>query len=159
MSRFKKKKGKKIGAISTASLPDIVFMLLFFFMVATVLREVDLKITNEIPRAEEIKKLKRKSLIMHIYVGSGKFGELKGIPNLIQLDDAISEIKDIGPYLELRRARVTAENEKKLLTTSFKADKDAEMGFINEIFIELRRYSPFGHPISYTAKKPIPERK
>ena len=56
MSRFKKKKGKRIGAISTASLPDIVFMLLFFFMVATVLREVDLKLTNELPKATEIKK-------------------------------------------------------------------------------------------------------
>ena len=57
MSRFRKKKGKKIGAISTASLPDIVFMLLFFFMVATVLREVDLKLTNELPKASEIKNM------------------------------------------------------------------------------------------------------
>ena len=157
MSRFKKKKGKRIGAISTASLPDIVFMLLFFFMVATVLREVDLKLTNELPKATEIKKLKRKSLIMHIYVGSGKFGDLKDVPNLIQLDDAISEIKDIGPYLEMRRSRVTAENEKKLLTTSFKADQNAQMFFVDEIMTELRRYSPFGHPISYTTKKEIPK--
>ena len=153
MSRFRKKKGKKIGAISTASLPDIVFMLLFFFMVATVMREVDLKLTNELPKASEIKKLKRKSLIMHIYVGSGKFGDLKNVPNLIQLDDAISEVKDIGPYLEMRRSKVTAENEKKLLTTSFKADENAQMFFINEIMTELRRYSPFGHQFHTLQRK------
>ena len=56
---------------------------------------------------------------MHIYVGSGKFGDLKNVPNLIQLDDAISEVKDIGPYLEMRRSKVTAENEKKITNNLF----------------------------------------
>ena len=55
----------------------------------------------------------------------------------------------------MRRSKVTDENEKKLLTTSFKADENAQMYFINEIMTELRRYSPFGHPISYTTKKQI----
>ena len=48
MSKFKKKKGGDLPAISTASLPDIVFMLLFFFMVATVMRQNTLKIENRL---------------------------------------------------------------------------------------------------------------
>ena len=67
MSKFKKKK-KGMPGISTASLPDIVFMLLFFFMVTTVMRETELKIKKPtLPKATEIKKLERKSLVSYIY--------------------------------------------------------------------------------------------
>lgn len=72
MSKFKKKSGGGTPAISTASLPDIVFMLLFFFMVTTVMREVTLKVKNEKPFATEIKKLERKSLVTYLYVGKPK---------------------------------------------------------------------------------------
>ena len=56
MSRFKKKKGTGTPAMSTASLPDIVFMLLFFFMVTTVMRETTLIVDNKLPKASEVKK-------------------------------------------------------------------------------------------------------
>lgn len=42
MAKFKKDGKRETPAISTASLPDIVFMLLFFFMVSTTMREVSL---------------------------------------------------------------------------------------------------------------------
>ena len=67
MSKFKKKK-KGTPGISTASLPDIVFMLLFFFMVSTVMRETELKVKQSLPFATEVKKLERKSLVSYIYV-------------------------------------------------------------------------------------------
>ena len=57
MSKFKKKKGGDLPAVNTASLPDIVFMLLFFFMVATVMRENTLKIENKLPNADQVEKL------------------------------------------------------------------------------------------------------
>ena len=69
MSRFKKNGKKKMGAISTASLPDIVFMLLFFFMVTTVMRETTLFVSVVTPKATEIKKLEKKSLVSYIYIG------------------------------------------------------------------------------------------
>ena len=53
MSRFKEKSSGSMPAISTASLPDIVFMLLFFFMVTTVMREVDLLVKVSLPEATE----------------------------------------------------------------------------------------------------------
>ena len=55
--------------ISTASLPDIVFMLLFFFMVSTTMKEVELKVIVKTPDASEIKKLEKKSLTSYINVG------------------------------------------------------------------------------------------
>ena len=66
MSKFKKGGSKELPAISTASLPDIVFMLLFFFMVATVMRDNSLKIKNNLPSAAETEKLGQKNLIMFI---------------------------------------------------------------------------------------------
>ena len=59
MSKFTKKKSSELPAISTASLPDIVFMLLFFFMVVTVLRDSDLLVENKLPKADQVEKLKK----------------------------------------------------------------------------------------------------
>ena len=67
MSKFNKKKKGDLPAVNTASLPDIVFMLLFFFMVATVMRDNELKIKNELPAANEVEKLDKKELVMYIY--------------------------------------------------------------------------------------------
>ena len=69
MSKFKKKKGGELPAISTASLPDIVFMLLFFFMVATVMRDNTLMVTNTLPAADQVQKLDKKDRVMYIYAG------------------------------------------------------------------------------------------
>ena len=69
MSKFKKKTDGGIPAISTASLPDIVFMLLFFFMVATVMRENSLKIKNALPVANQVEKLDKKNPVSYIYMG------------------------------------------------------------------------------------------
>ena len=69
MSRFKKNKDSGTPAISTAALPDIVFMLLFFFMVTTVMRETTLYVSVVTPKATEIKKMEKKSLVSYIYIG------------------------------------------------------------------------------------------
>lgn len=134
MSKFKKKK-KGMPGISTASLPDIVFMLLFFFMVTTVMRETDLKIKKpRLPKADQVKKLERKSLVSYIYVGKSKDGSPG---DKIQLNDRVSDIKDIKSFIFAERA-THSEAEIPLLTTSIKADLDAYVGTITDIKIELR---------------------
>jgi biopolymer transport protein ExbD len=70
MSKFRKKGGRKMAALSTASLPDIVFMLLFFFMSVTSMKETDYKVKIKLPQATEVKKLEKKSLVSYIYVGT-----------------------------------------------------------------------------------------
>ena len=69
MAKFSKKRGKASPEVSTASLPDIIFMLLFFFMVVTVLRDSELKVQVNTPNATELTKLEEKSLVNYIYVG------------------------------------------------------------------------------------------
>ena len=135
MSKFKKKK-KGLPAISTASLPDIVFMLLFFFMVTTTMRETDLVIIKPVlPTASEVKKLEHKSLVSTIYVGKSKDSRISG--DKIQVNDKIIDVKDIPSFIFAERA-VRKEEEVKYMTTSIKADKGANVGTILDIKEQLR---------------------
>ena len=135
MSKFKKKK-KGLPAINTASLPDIVFMLLFFFMVSTTMRETDLIVKKPVlPTASEIKKLEQKSLVSTIYVGKSKDSRISG--DKIQVNDKIIDVSDVPAFIFAERA-LRSEDEVKYMTTSIKADKDASVGTILDIKEQLR---------------------
>jgi len=144
MSRFKKKKQGGTPAISTASLPDIVFMLLFFFMVTTVMRETTLLVENVLPKASEVKKIEDKSLCSYIYVGA-PVSEMKikfGTEPRIQLNDSFKLASDIQEFVATKR-EATAEEKKPQLITCIKADVDAKMGLITDIKQELRKAQAF----------------
>lgn len=133
--------------ISTASLPDIVFMLLFFFMVTTVMRETELKIKKpQLPKATEIKKLERKSLVSYIYVGKveGQNGDK------IQLNDRLADVKDVKYFIFAER-ETHSEDEIPLLTTSIKADIESNVGTITDIKEELRNINAL--KINYSTLK------
>lgn len=134
MSKFNKKK-KDMPGVNTASLPDIVFMLLFFFMVTTVMKDTDLEIKQTIPKASEIKKLEQKKLVSYIYVGKDKKGN--GNKDLIQLNDKIASVNDIQKFILEKRSKVS-QNELNRLTTSIKADVNNKVGTIYDIKKELR---------------------
>ena len=135
MSKFGKKK-KDVPAVNTAALPDIVFMLLFFFMVSTTMRETELLVKKpKLPNATEVKKLEHKSLVSTIYVGKSKTGNTKG--DKIQLNDKISNVADVQNFIYSEREQRNAEDQK-LMVTSIKADKKTKVGVISEIKKELR---------------------
>lgn len=138
MSKFKKDSDKGTPAVSTASLPDIVFMLLFFFMVTTVMREVDLKIKLDQPEATEIDKLEDKALVDYIYIGEPMNTELYGTVAKIQLDDDFATVDDIQDYIVARRAdRPEAVQGK--ITVSLKVDQETKMGVVTDVKQELRK--------------------
>lgn len=138
MAKFSKKK-KELPPISTASLPDIVFMLLFFFMVTTVMRETDPLVEVHVPTATEVKKLERKSLVSYIFVGkpSPKYRAKYGNSDKIQLNDKFAAVSDIPSFIMAERA-TRKEEEIPYMTTSIKADGKANMGIISDIKLELR---------------------
>jgi biopolymer transport protein ExbD len=152
MSKFKKKKSGELPAVNTASLPDIVFMLLFFFMVATVMRENTLLIKNTLPYADQVEKLDKKNLVMYIYVGapSERFQGQYGKESRIQLNDKFAELSEIKSFIAIER-NTKREEEIPLLTTALKVDKDANMGLIGDIKQELRKENAL--KINYTTKK------
>jgi len=150
MSKFKKEGKKGLPAVSTSSLPDIVFMLLFFFMVTTVMREVDLKIKLNTPEATEIEKLENKALVSYIYIGEPMEKKKYGSSARIQLNDAFAEVAEVSGHIETKRSEVN-EAEIPLLTTSLKVDEETEMGIVTEVKQELRKVQAL--KISYSTRE------
>ena len=151
MSKFKKKKSGELPAISTASLPDIVFMLLFFFMVATVMRENTLLIRNTLPIANQIEKLDKKDLVMYIYAGkpSSRYQASAGTEPRIQLNDKFASVSDIAPFILAERAS-KREELVSFLITALKVDGDTNMGLVGDIKKELREVQAL--KINYTTR-------
>ena len=151
MSKFKKKKSGDLPAISTASLPDIVFMLLFFFMVATVMRENTLMIQNSLPVADQIEKLDKKNPISYIYAGKPSRGYEKfGTEARLQLNDKFADVNEITAFVNAERAALREELIP-FLTISLKVDRDANMGIVGDIKQELRKVNAL--KINYTTGK------
>ncbi len=152
MSKFKKNSKKGMQAISTASLPDIVFMLLFFFMVTTVMRETTLFVNVITPKATEIKKMEKKSLVSYIYVGSPvkRLQASYGSASRIQLNDAFASVDDIQEFIATERES-RDEKEIPFMTTSIKADEKTKMGIITDIKQELRKANAL--KINYSTRK------
>ncbi|MFA9372469.1 MAG: ExbD/TolR family protein [Labilibaculum antarcticum] len=142
MGKFKKSGSKELPEISTASLPDIVFMLLFFFMVSTTMREVELNVDVMVPSAKEIVKLEKKDLVSNIYVGvpMRQFAKTMGTEPQIQLNDQFASVDEIQAFISTEREARKEELRNKL-TTSLKVDQYTKMGIIIDIKQELRKAS------------------
>ncbi len=154
MSKFRKDWKKDTPGISTASLPDIVFMLLFFFMVTTVMRETTIMVQQSLPQATEIQKLEKKSLVSYIYIGSPveRMQGTYGTKARIQLNDAFATVDDIPQYITAER---TARDEKEVpfMTTSIKADQNTKMGIVTDVKQELRKTNAL--KINYSTRKKV----
>ncbi len=139
MSKFRKK-SKSDPSIPTSALPDIIFMLLFFFMVTTVLRETELKVQVKVPQATELEKLERKSLVSYLYVGkpTRQYQAVYGTAPRLQLNNQLAEVEDIPRYMEDER-NARNENERGLITASIRADNEITMGLITDVKTELRK--------------------
>ncbi len=140
MAKFKKDGKKETPAISTASLPDIVFMLLFFFMVSTTMREVSLMVANAMPQANETVKLEKKSLVSNIYVGkpTDHYQGAYGTEPRIQLNDKFATIAELQAFIASERD-ARKEEDRNSITNNLKIDRNVTMGIITDIKQELRK--------------------
>jgi hypothetical protein len=151
MALFEKKRGNVAPTISTASLPDIIFCLLFFFMTVTVLRSSELKVVVSIPEATELTKLEKKSLVNFIYIGvpSLTYQAQRGTSPQLQLGDKFSGVGEIPLFLEKHKLKVP-ENQRALIISSLKIDKGMTMGIVTDVKLELRKYNQL--KVNYSAK-------
>lgn len=149
---FQKKRGNASPEVSTASLPDIIFMLLFFFMVVTVLRDAELKVKVNTPQATELTKLEEKSLVNYLYIGRPleKYQSLYGTKPRLQLGDKFSSVKDIPLFLEKHKIKVP-ENRHGQITSSLRVDGEVTMGVVQDVKTELRKSNQL--KVNYSAKR------
>lgn len=156
MARFSRKGKNEMPALSTASLPDIVFMLLFFFMVSTTMRDTEKLVTVKLPEATETVKLERKDLSSYINVGTPvlhKQAEF-GTDARIQLNDSFKSVDDIRDFVAAERESMS-EADRIFMTVAIKADENVRMGIISDIKLELRRCSAL--KIMYSARTAAPK--
>lgn len=151
MAVIKKKKDKALPAVNTSALPDIVFMLLFFFMVATVMRDSTLMVANKLPAADQVQKLDKKDRVMYIYAGkpSNRYQDKYGTSAKIQLNDKFATVSEVGAFILAERAAKRQELQN-VLTTALKVDSDTKMGLVQDIKQELRKVSAL--KINYTTR-------
>ncbi len=151
---MKKKGGKGLPPISTASLPDVIFMILFFFMVSTTMREQELLVMYKLPTATEIQKLEKKSLVSYIHVGKpsiamqAKFGTAPRI----QMNDSYKTTNDILDFIAAERDNLN-EADRASMTVCLKADEGTKMGIVTDVKQELRRANAL--KLSYAAQKSL----
>ncbi|UBM62324.1 biopolymer transporter ExbD [Candidatus Sulfidibacterium hydrothermale] len=149
MSKFKTTKTKSSPGINTSSLPDIIFMLLFFFMVTTSMRQNSPLVKYTLPTATQVQKLEKKSLVSYIYVGQ-PVDKALGTKSRIQLNDSYATVKDIPEFIS-RERQARNEADRKLLTTSLKVDEHTKMGIVTDIKQELRKVNAL--KINYSTRK------
>ncbi len=142
------KKSKAKPEISTASLPDIIFMLLIFFMVTTVLREQEVQVRTILPEAEALTKIEQKRYVSYIWMGPEKlrgnrFGETR-----VQIDDAI--IEEMTTIRSIMYRKLTQEPR---LIVSMRTDKESVMGVVTDVQQELRKGGTLR--INYSSKRDI----
>jgi biopolymer transport protein ExbD len=136
MAKFGKKTKAEVS-IPTSALPDIIFMLLFFFMVTTVLREQEILVEQKIPAATQLQKLQKKTLISYIFIGKPKNTAVYGVEPRVQANDALLNPADIRQWVNQERDMLP-EADRGLITISIKADRDVKMGPISDVQYELR---------------------
>jgi len=146
MSKFKKKSDTS-QEIPTASLPDIIFMLLFFFMVTTVLRETTINVQQRVPNASELRKLTRKSLVSYLYMGKPKKSQ-GGTEPKIQANDVFIDTKDIVLWVTQEKDKLS-EVERDQITIALKVDREVKMGLVSDVQLELREAN--ARKLLYTA--------
>ncbi|MBU2913873.1 MULTISPECIES: ExbD/TolR family protein [Reichenbachiella] len=136
MAKFKKN-SNTTQEIPTAALPDIIFMLLFFFMVTTVLRETSIMVEQTLPKSTQLSKLERKSLVSYIYIGKPTKVDLYGEQPKIQVNDVFIEATDVVRFVNQEKDKLS-EVERDQITISMKVDVEAKMGIVTDVQQELR---------------------
>ncbi|MCG6914659.1 biopolymer transporter ExbD [bacterium BMS3Abin03] len=122
--KFEKKRASTKQDIPTASLPDIIFMLLLFFMVTTTMREVEILVDYKLPSAQALEKIENKRLISYIWVGKA---------DRMQINDSIVKLNQVQDIMYKKRQALPN------VIVSLRIDVGTDMGFVTDIQQELRK--------------------
>lgn len=151
MSRFRRSRPEMPG-LNTASLPDLIFSVLFFFMIVTHMRKVTLKVKYREPQGVELTRLAKKSAVTYIYIGKSLQGSSRSGKTVIQMNDKIVTPAEIVDYLSEARGKMTPDEQQQMMV-SIKADRDTRMEVINEVKQALRQAKALKISYSATQKK------
>lgn len=152
MSRFRQKQNREVPGLNLAAMPDLIFTVLFFFMIVTHMRDVDPKVQYNVPEGTELTKEVNKSGLVYLFIGKpvDAQGRVIADETRIQMGNRYVTVDEIGAEIEKERNRMS-EDDRQRLTVSIRADRDTEMGLINDVKQALRKAGALN--INYSATK------
>ena len=150
MSRFRHQKHREVPGLNLASLPDLIFTVLFFFMIVTHMRDVNPKVSVEVPQGTELSKTANKAGLVYIFIGKpvDAQGEVVSNETRIQLNDRYVSVEQLPQEIAHERSQMS-ESDRQHLVVSIRADRDTEMGIINDVKQALRKAGALN--INYSA--------
>ena len=154
MGRFKRRQSNSVPELNLASMPDLIFTVLFFFMLVTHMRDVDPKVHYDVPQGTELTKEVGKTGLVYIFIGKpvDAQGRIVSDETRIQMGDRYVTVAEIGNEIVKERNEMS-EGDRQHLTVTIRADRDTEMGIINDVKQELRKAGALN--INYSAEKRI----
>ena len=143
MKRRIRRRDHSVPELNMASLPDLIFTVLFFFMIVTHMRDVELKVRYEEPQGTELQKLAHKGAVVQVYIGRPAIPVAGGFSAdeseyVIQLNNRLATVDEIARFVEEERRRMSAEDQEHL-TVNLRADRDVPMKIINDVKHALRK--------------------
>jgi biopolymer transport protein ExbD len=158
MIRRIRRREHELPQLNMASLPDLIFTVLFFFMIVTHMRTVEPKVKYTVPRGTELEKLVKKQAVSYIYIGQpmANLQSKYGSETCIQLNDKIANVSDIENFIKSERKRMSPEDAQRM-TVSIKADENTEVGIISDVKLALRRAGAY--VINYSSTQKNTKRK
>lgn len=135
MDRIRKNKPIRKATISTASLPDIVFLLLFFFMVSADIKEQDIPVESHEPSAMDLTRAEKKVLIKTLWIGKSRSFDNQDI--LISDGDRIITVDGIIQWATTQKSEMPEYLQDQMIVL-IKADQSVKMGLIADIQQALR---------------------
>lgn len=148
MRRRFRRPDHSVPELNMASLPDLIFTVLFFFMIVTHMRDVEKQVAYQLPTGTEVEKQQHKSAVVHLYIGKPLDGSSDDY--CLQLNNQLTTVDDIRRYIEGERRRMSPEDQERL-TVSIEADRDVPMRLIDEVKQALRH--SYALNVSYSANE------
>ncbi|MBQ7419693.1 MAG: biopolymer transporter ExbD [Prevotella sp.] len=139
MSRFRRR-NHDVPGLNLASMPDLIFTVLFFFMIVTHMRQTELKVRYVVPQGTELEKTGYKGSVVYLYIGRpvDEQGKVMDAPPRIQLNDRIVSVQEIPGAVAEAREQMASEDRMRM-TVSIHADRDVDMGLMNDVKQALRQ--------------------
>lgn len=140
MSKFQNKGKAEMPELNTSSLPDLIFSILFFFMIVTSMRQETLMVEFKSPKGTEIEKLQRKSLASNIHIGKPmrEYRAKFGTASAIQINDKFIDVSYIPQFVHDERGNLS-ERDKPYMKIVLKSDVETKMGIITDVKMQLRK--------------------
>ena len=139
MSRFRRR-NHEVPGLNLASMPDLIFTVLFFFMIVTHMRQTELKVRYVVPQGTELEKTGHKGSVVYLYIGRpvDAQGQVTGDEERVQINDRYVTVDEIPAAIAEARDKMSSEDRMHMIV-SIHADKGTDMGLVSDVKQALRQ--------------------